>query len=377
MENKRSEKLLRDYLSGQCSPEEQAIVETWYCEISAEQKDELSATDDLSIKEEVFNAIRKERKTVFIGIRKLWTGIASAVAVVCILGFAALYHSRNGEYKIKKDFLAQNIIPGGNKATLTLANGKKISLTDSDEGQLAEQAGIRVTKTAEGQLIYTVTNVGPAEAGAEPLYNVIETPTGGKYEVNLPDGTRVWLNSASSLRYPLRFSNQERKVEMTGECYFEVAQHKSKPFRVSFSNQTVEVLGTHFNINAYSDEPAVKTTLLEGSVRLNYKGMARVLKPGQQAAVNGNDLTLSNVDLEQVVAWKKGDFAFDGTPLKAILRQISRWYNVEVSFEGTVADAQFGGSISRTKNINEVLKVLELTKGVHFKIEGRRILVMP
>ncbi|HEY0176147.1 MAG TPA: FecR domain-containing protein, partial [Pedobacter sp.] len=268
--------------------------------------------------------------------------------------------------------------PGGNKAVLTLADGSKISLTDAVNGALAEQAGITVNKTKDGQLIYTVSKIRPGTDSA--AYNTIETPKGGQYQVILPDGTSVWLNAASSLRYPAFFTGNERKVQLEGEAYFEVAKNPAMPFRIVSKGQVAEVLGTHFNINSYQDEPGIKTTLLEGSVRvLNSRSHTAVLlKPGQQSntAIDGTT-TLRNVNPEQYVAWKSGKFIFADANIESIMRQVSRWYNVEIEYKGDISKEKFGGRASRFTNVSELLEILELTDQVHFDIHGRRIIVMP
>jgi len=203
---------------------------------------------------------------------------------------------------------------------------------------------------------------------------------GGEYQVVLADGTKVWLNALSSIRFPTSFKGSERKVEITGEAYFEVAKNARMPFRVIGGSQTVEVLGTHFNINAYPDESAVATTLLEGSVKVAmHDGQAKVLKPGEQALIfkENNSFRVKEVDAEDAVAWKNGYFQFNDDDLKTIMNQLSRWYNVEIVYQQANLDQKFGGTISRSKNLSQVLRILELTGNVRFRVEGRRITVMP
>jgi transmembrane sensor len=213
------------------------------------------------------------------------------------------------------------------------------------------------------------------------VYNTIETPKGGQYRIDLPDGTMVWLNAGSSLRYPNRFAGQERKVALTGEAYFEVAKNKQMPFRVVSGKQVVEVLGTHFNINAYTDEASVKTTLLEGSVNvlLQETHQSELLNPGQQAVVkyNGSSIVVQPVKVEEAVAWKNGYFMFVDADLESIMRQLARWYDVEVAYEGNLGSLKFGGMVSRSKSIAQTLRILELTGNVRFKVAGRRVTVMP
>lgn len=267
----------------------------------------------------------------------------------------------------------QFIFPGANKAMLTLADGSKIVLSEGGTGKVASQGAVLITKTATGQLTYSNTSSASLPGG----YNVIETPKGGQYQVTLPDGTGVWLNAASTLKYPVVFKGSERRVELNGEAYFEVARNKKLPFRVVSDHQTVEVLGTHFNINSYQEEGIQKTTLLEGSVKVSVLKSTATLKPGQQAQVRGNErIAVSTVDTEEVMAWKNGYFRFYHEDIESIMRKVSRWYDVNVEFKGSISEEKFNGTISRTKDINQVLEMLEATNAVHFKIEGRRITVM-
>lgn len=308
----------------------------------------------------------------------LWKPIAAAASILFVAALALFLYkvipSRIGEEVVKH---ASHIKPGGNKAYLTLGNGKRIILTDSENGTLLAQNGLKITKTHDGQLVYTITG-DQKSAGNE--YNLIETPRGGQYQIILPDGTHVWLNTASSLKYPSVFKGKERKVELQGEAYFEVSRNTKMPFKVISSQQTVEVLGTHFNVNSYSEETESRTTLLEGSVRVEpNRSPGVMIRPGQQARLqrNGNDnINVIEADLEEVMAWKNNYFRFNNEKIESIMRKISRWYDVSVEFKGAVSEEEFNGTISRSKNISQVLEMLEETKGVHFKIEGRRIIVM-
>lgn len=312
----------------------------------------------------------------------------SAAVILITLGIGSwFYFKEEAQLTTGKMKYANDIPPGSNDAVLTLADGSKISLTDADKGELLNGTGIRIVKTADGQLVYTVVQ-HELEKETEPAFNTITTPRGGQYQVNLPDGTRVWLNAASSLRFPTTFSNlKERKVELTGEAYFEVAKNKKQPFKVLSSTgqnraQETEVLGTHFNINAYDDEAETKTTLLEGSVKVtamekDNKKSDIILIPGQQSILSKRSFRTLDVDTEEAVAWKNGNFVFANEDIESIMRKIARWYNVEISYQGKITDNTFVGRVPRFANISEALTILELTNTVHFKIEGRRITVMP
>ena len=241
-----------------------------------------------------------------------------------------------------------------------------------------KQGNSLINKVADGELIYQRSPNIDSQSAEMVGYNQIDIPRGGEYqEIVLSDGTRVWINSASTLRYPAAFTGHDRKVELTGEAYFEVAQNPAKPFTVSCSSQTVEVLGTHFNINAYQDEPAIKTTLLEGKVNVTSaaNNEVRILQPGQQSALVGNSFTVNPVDIEEAVAWKNGQFIFNNDNIQYIMRTISRWYNVDVEYSGIIPDDTFGGGTSRFENVSQVLNILQLTGKVHFEIEGRKIIV--
>ena len=272
----------------------------------------------------------------------------------------------------------QDIAPGGNKTILTLANGKKIIIKNAQNGLLAKEGTSAINKTHEGTIIYQRSPNGNGQNPEPVSYNTITIPRGGEYQaIILPDGSKVLVNSASSLRYPTAFPGNERKIELTGEAYFEVVKNPSKPFRVICNDQMVEVLGTHFNINSYDDEPAIKTTLLEGKVKVTATSdnAVKILLPGQQAVLNASSFTVNPVDTEEAIAWTNGKFMFNNDNIVYIMREISRWYNVEVDFSGPIPTSGFYGGTPRSKNVSEVLNTLQLTGKVHFKIEGRKITV--
>lgn len=378
-----AKELLQKYRKGNCTDAEKAIVETWYLKFEQEEGSLLSdrqisdATDRIWNKMPIHDAEELEPAR-----RNLWPLIGTAAAVV-LLGALALYFFNPDRLNSAKEQLAKAspsaqpaILPGGNKAVLTLADGKQITLDEAGNGKLAEQSGITITKTKDGQLVYTVSPSAVAVKGA--AMNMIATPKGGQYQVNLPDGTKVWLNAASSLRYPTAFTAGVRQVSLTGEAYFEVAKVRPEmPFKVSTTTQTVEVLGTHFNINSYTDEPATKTTLLEGAVKVSSPSTALkelILKPGQQSSVRGDRLNVAEVNEEEVIAWKNGMFRFRDADLQTVMRSVARWYDVEVNYEGTLPARQFSGEIHRNVNLAEVLDILSFFK-VHFRVDGKIITV--
>jgi hypothetical protein len=305
--------------------------------------------------------------------RPLWaiTGIAAALALVAVT--ASLWFHRAPVKAVlaatPAPVAAPAVIkPGGNKAILTLAGGQQVILDDARKGSLGDQGGANVVKTSDGSLAYH----GSALPAA-PVYNMVSTPRGGQYEVTLPDGSRVWLNAASSLRFPTSFVGADREVEITGEAYFEVAKDASRPFVVKTPGLDVDVLGTDFDINTYSDEAVSRATLLNGSIRVG----GRVLQPGEQAVVNHEDgalKVLSGVDKEEAVAWKNGNLQFNDADIPSILRQVARWYDVDIVYEGKVPQEHFTGRVSRDTDLSGVLHIFALSQ-IHFRIEGRKIVV--
>jgi ferric-dicitrate binding protein FerR (iron transport regulator) len=310
---------------------------------------------------------------------KSWRNIAAAgILLVVTAAVYFLYNNREAgkiasreghSHQVKND-----VLPGGNRAVLTLSGGKKIMLDDAKEGTLARQGNTKVLKLNNGQLAYVISGQNKKEV----LYNTVTTPAGGLYRVILPDGSKVWLNAASSLHFPTVFTGKERMVELTGEAYFEVAAEADKPFKVRVDGMQVAVLGTHFNVMAYNDESAIKTTLLEGAVRVK-KGESNVLlQPGQQAEYDRTAarMAVSGTDVEEAVAWKNGMFRFNAADVKTIMREVARWYDITVSYEGNIQERHLTGEAPRNVNLSELIKVLELN-GVHSRMEGNRIIVMP
>lgn len=388
MEHKRAEALLEKYLAGNCTPEEVAIVESWYLQVT-ENPVALPAEPDYTSLEHSMWATIQERNHPPKKVKMPWGWAAAAVILLALgFGFYQYQHSNKPDIKNAGSLAKNDIKPGGNKAFLTLANGTRIVLDDAQNGKIAEQEGVSITKTAKGELVYIAKNTTAQLPGGKPQFNTIETPKGGQYQINLPDGTKVWLNAGSSLKYPTAFANTGREVQLTGEAYFEVAKKTAQgqrvPFNVKTETQLVEVLGTHFNINSYDNEDNTKTTLVEGSVRVtpvdgtgNVAVMAKVLKPGQQSVLKGTSVKVNTVDTEEALAWKEGLFMFDDEDLESIMRKVSRWYNVMVVFKDkSLLTKGFSGTVSRFGNVSQVLSKIEETGSVHFKIEERRIVVM-
>lgn len=394
MNKEELQDLTRKFLDGTATPEEKKELHSWSA-LTDDQATEVVFTanpeDAEQVKSRLFDQIQaringgsesvsQKRNTI-----KLWYRVAAAAMVFLVTGMAIYFYDA-GILRIFKDDLAEarNIAAGKNAAVLTLANGRQIDLSGALNGELAEESGIRINKTSDGELVYEVKG-SAGTAGDDKHLNTIRTPKGGQYKVVLPDGSSVWLNAASSISFPSVFADlSQRKVRLTGEAYFEVAKDKAHPFVVQTEQQEVEVLGTHFNVNAYAEEDRTKTTLLEGSVQVSARGTTRsgqnlnaalILKPGQQSVLGKGSFTVIQADTEEAVAWKSGYFKFNSEPLSSIMHQLSRWYDVEVVYEGEISKDRFGGTISRYRNVADVLEMLESTKLVKFKVEGRKIIV--
>jgi transmembrane sensor len=308
-------------------------------------------------------------------VRVLRTGwFRPAAAVFLLLTAGGIFFATRGKKEaVQMASVPPDVHPGGNKAVLTLAGGQQIILDSAHQGNLTVQGNAQVSKVADGLLAYQA--VGSVATAV--VYNTLSTPRGGQYELTLPDGTHVWLNAASSITYPTVFTGSTREVTMTGEVYFEVKYNARQPFTVKAGNSVIEDLGTHFNINAYADEPVLRTTLLEGKVAVRNGTERRVLSPGEQAEVTGTGASIfvrSGIDLDEVVAWKNGLFQFNKADIRTVMRQIARWYDVEVRFEGPVSDDRFWGKLPRDANASQVLHVLQKEQ-VHFRIEGKTIIV--
>ncbi len=293
------------------------------------------------------------------------TGAAAAIILVISISYLFLNRSTYN------DHTATIIEPGRDKATLVLSSGKTIVLEDIANGKLTEELGTTIEKTENGGINYTVEG----NTDVRVATNLLNVPKGGQFQITLSDGTKVWLNSNSSLKYPSAFSASERRVELTGEAYFEVSKNKQKPFIVETSLQKVEVLGTKFNINAYDDESSTQTSLAEGSVRVSCKNNTTLLKPGQQSTLTDQNIAVRSVNLDQVLDWKNGDFNFSNNNLKEIMRKISRWYNIEVIFEGPISQETYFAQISRKKRLNDVLRALQLSGSIKYSIRNNKLYI--
>lgn len=381
--------LIKAYILKQANADEENELMDWL--LNAEEDSELKnyvldiwnqykPSEDLSYVDwdQIYSRVMQS-PVVAIRQRRRWVGLTAAAAVLILLVSGGYLYFTSSPSSRSMSTLAPNhtdiLPPSDNKATLTLANGTKIDIGSSNNGTIALQGNVTIIKQSNGEICYAGASAG------EVTYNTLSVPKGSKpLNLMLSDSTRVWLNVGSDLTYPTAFTGKERKVKVSGEAYFEVAHNARMPFNVQHGDVTVNVLGTHFNVNTYEDEPAERITLLEGSVRVNKNAFTQSLQPGQQAIVSYNEMNdikvLNDVNVQEVMAWKNGKFSFGtNTDINTIMRQISRWYDVDVEYKGEF-NRRFWGSISKDVNLLQVLKILEATGDIKFKVEGRKIIVM-
>lgn len=394
VEEQRFNELLEGYLANKITPEDyqelMRMVNSGAHDQMLKDKVERSLFQDqndihldpLRAKDIINNILATEKnnaRVVPLNPKRLpFLRIAAAASIIGLLLLGTFFWFNRGEQKevakteVRNNSVKNDALPGGDKAILTLADGSTIVLDDAQNGTLAQQGTTKVIKLG-GKLAYD-----PAGTSKEVVYNTITTPRGGQHQIELPDGSQVWLNAASSLRFPTAFAGKERRVEISGEAYFEVAKNKSMPFVVSVNGAEVQVLGTHFNIMAYKEEKTVKTTLLEGSVRFVSGNNASLLKPGQQSQLSkvGQVKVINGVDVDEVMAWKNGLFYFKNADIETVMRQLSRWYDVDIEYHGEIKLKKFSGKIQRDLNLSEVLEGLKET-GIHFQIEGKKLIVLP
>ena len=382
MKQNKGIRLLHKYLFGKPNLEEKARIDKWYEGID-ESKVVADPDDLLQVKEQIYQntwaELNSGTKVIPLYKRPFFRIAAAAVLIFGITGAYLLFFKSKPETTIavtNPQPLTNDVAaPTNNKAILTLADGTTIVLDSAGNGSLAQQGNATVAKLEDGKIAY---NTGTGNNN-EVHYNTLKVPKGSKpVQLLLADGSKVWLNVASSVTYPTSFAGKERKVEIIGEVYFEVAHNEAMPFKVKHNDVEVQVLGTHFNINAYDDENSLKVTLLEGAVNVDQAGKeSMIIKPGQQAEIFQQEkIKLNkNVDIDEVMAWKNGWFNFSSLQVMDIMRQIEKWYDVDVYYEGKPGKKRFSGMVSRDNNVSEVLKIMEQA-GIRFKIEGKKITVI-
>lgn len=374
MNKQEAEAILKRYLEGSATEEEEALLESWYLKHQYQELPVISGEEIQERLSKISAALPVTRKTPVSAVqrpltRKItnWKKLAAAVFFIGLGTYLIVNH---GFFSGQEPSTAalQEILPGGNRAVLKMANGEKVNLNEDKSGII----------TNGEQLVYADGSKIPGIENRSAVQNLnLSTPNGGQYQIVLSDGTKVWLNSASSLSYPSRFEGKERLVKITGEAYFEVAPLRSKPFRVESQGQVIEVLGTHFNVDAYADEAFTKTTLLQGKVKVTLRQKETILHPGQQLQFSAKESHLINdPDLEEITAWKDGYFKFSES-LESIMTKVARWYDIEVVYQGNFdGKLKFLGKISRSKNLSSILDIISSASNVHFKVEGRRVTVM-
>jgi len=359
--------LLSRYLEGICTDEEKIFVESWYKDITANAPDPEHI--DFEVAEQTIWSkldLPESKHRLY----KRWIAAATIITILCISAALILRNRQPLPQPIAT--AVADVPPGGNKAILQLADGSKIALDQAKEGEIAQASGVTITKTSSGQITYQIKK---HQIDNSISYNTITTPNGGQYQIILPDGSKVTLNAASSLRYPTQFVQSERTVTLTGEAYFDVKSDPQEPFVVVSSMQQVKVLGTHFNVCCYSNE-LIRTTLVEGKVEISQENAAQkaILKPGDQSIVSSKEIVVKQVNVEEAIAWKDGLFVFNHTPLNNVLQQLGRWYDVDVDVND-LPDKKLDGEIPRQFSLLQVLAAIEQTSGVKLTLKARRIVI--
>ncbi len=346
---------------------------------NSEQTNEDILGSDIAgrISENILAAGKKNNSSRLSRPNNWWWAAASIVIIFTTVWLSKTKMAEKPYISASVTKVSSPILPGGNKAILTLGDGREIDLTKAANGIIDSKSDVAIVKGKDGRLTYSVKTQDNKTTPTEISFNTITTPKGGQYEIVLPDQTTVFLNAASSLTYPVTFAGNERRVQLKGEAYFEVSPNKQMPFLVDVGSTNIKVLGTHFNVMAYQDEALSRTTLLEGSIALTVQGRHALLSPGQQAIVGqeGQSIEIKQINADDAIAWKMGYFKFTRENIPAIMRKIARWYDVEVVYEADCSNIIYGGTISRGKNIQELLHKIELSGSVQFKIKGRRVIV--
>ncbi|WP_456311743.1 FecR family protein [Pseudomonas shirazensis] len=373
-------KLIIKKINNTLSPEEESVFNIWYNESEENRHYFAKVENNYQIEMEninldkAWNAI--DRKISPSKNRKQFYRYAIAASVALLMGIGyftvtktTAIDSGKGSAQTEEGEVTKNT----NDIILTLSDGSKVILNDQKNGVVASQQSVVITKDKDGSIRYDENN---DQHTGKPTYNTLITPNGKTFQIALPDGTNVWMNAGSSLKYPTYFDGNERLVVLTGEAYFEVSHDAKMPFKVFSNGQQVEVLGTHFNIRAYENEPLLKTTLLEGKIKITESDNSSLVKPGQQVKVSltNHSMKIAEVNTESAVAWKSRLFYFEDAKYDEIMREIERWYDVKVIYKGKIPDERFQGAIQKDLKLNQVLKMLE-SNDVHFKVSGKEVLV--
>ncbi|SMO56467.1 FecR family protein [Solitalea koreensis] len=378
MKHSKTIKVLSKYLKGETSLEENAKVDKWYDSIDDTNLPEELNEELFQIGEQLYQRIRSKMIPVVPLYKKPLFKAAAVISFFLFIGGATLLTMNKASQKTQVASVVSTIpkinAPAENIAYVTLSNGRKVKLGGAETGVLASQKNSKLVKLSNGQIKYENINQKSIEVLA---YNTLTNPKGSKVIcLALTDGSKVWLNAGSSLTYPVAFVGTERKVTINGEAYFEIAHDANKPFKVKKGDMEVTVLGTHFNVNAYDEDAEIKVTLLQGSVKVSSGNDTKLLKPAQQAQINGAIKVNTEVNMNEVMAWKNGYFYFDNTDVHTVMRLIDRWYGIDVEFQGIPSEKKFEGEMERNLSLPQVLKILE-NNGLHFKQEGEKLIVLP
>lgn len=389
MERERLLALVKAYVDGTISLSERNELLNWYRTVNEEdiEWDIDQPGDKEKIRLEILSAIRKgisPRPVSARPVTRIWKYSAVAAAVILVIGLGGYFFFFSSKRTIRPIAAAAPSpadinAPQTSLATLTLGNGTTVLLDSVSNSTIAEQGNLKIVKLADGKIV--CQNASGA-ASKEVVYNTLFNPRGSKViNIQLYDGSKIWLNAESSITYPVAFSGKERRITIKGEAYFEIARFSTKegknlPFIVQKGDMEVKVLGTHFNVNAYDDDKSIRTTLVEGSIQLQAGGRSVLLRPGQQSIwQTGGELNISNdVNMEEVLAWKNGYFYFDDAGIPQLMKQLSRWYNVDIAFEGKIPDRKFGGKIPANTSLSEMLKILSITK-INYKMENKTLVI--
>lgn len=394
MGNKTDHKFLHRLATDSVSNSEHEAFYSWLTTLSSNQYQRIleeyeKVLGEVSFEEEVDplllqrikHKIEDHERILKSKEKKVFSWVSIAASILIISSVALFLKNDAVEDLASLSFeqrLSNDISPGKNQAYLELADGSVIALDEFAPDKIWEESGVMVKKTEEGQLLYDFEGKSNALSKA-PTYHTISTPKGGEYQLILPDGTKVWLNASSRLKFPTIFNGDDRSVELSGEAYFDVVSNRQKPFIITTGKESIKVLGTEFNISSYADEEISKTTLLEGKVEVTpllNKSALKILKPGEQSLIKGNSIQVMKADLDEAVAWKNGEFMFNRESIESVMRKVARWYDVEVVYNQPIGnEVKIWGSVSRFENISEMLKFIERTKVAYFKVEGRKVYV--
>lgn len=358
--------------SGLYEEQEELVAKFWLFNFKSSELEAVPEAELEEISQHIWNQLQPN---IAKPVRKLypWSRVIPIAAAILLVAFGFyFYYASQSLVPKDKIYIANDVQPGYNGATLTLADGRQVKLTELFNGTITQESGINITKSADGLLIYELNGDGAEEHSQ----NTLSTSNGETFQVQLPDGSNVWLNSASSLTYSTKLvQDGQRKVKLTGEAYFEVVKDNSRPFIVDVGQQKIKVLGTHFNIESYGNNTDIKTTLLEGSIKLSFEEENVIVKPEQQVKWDSNKFLIKKVDINEVTAWKNGYFRFSATPLIDVMKKIARWYDLEIDYTEVPTDVKIDAVIRRDNKLSSVLFAIEESAGIKLGLEGRRLII--